>query len=171
MSGPAAGAGALDTPGLGRRLACFVYEGLLLFGVVMVAGLIYGVAIGQRDSQVGQRGLQALLFAVIGVYFIWFWTRSGQTLAMKTWRIRLVTLQGAPVPPLRALARYLLCWIWFLPALGTVAAFGLHGVWRTFGAVVVGVLVYAVLARLHPQRQYWHDALCGTRLVVWRRPG
>ncbi|MDE2397186.1 MAG: RDD family protein, partial [Burkholderiales bacterium] len=88
MSTPAEGAGVLETPGLGRRLACFVYEGLLLFGVVMVAGLVYGVAIGQRDPQVGHSGLQALLFAVIGAYFIWFWSRSGQTLAMKTWRIR-----------------------------------------------------------------------------------
>jgi hypothetical protein len=29
--------------------------------------------------------------------------------------------------------------------------------------------VYAALSRLHPQRQFWHDALCGTRLVAERR--
>ena len=37
-----------------------------------------------------------------------------------------------------------------------------------FGLLFVGVLAYAALARLHPDRQFWHDAACGTRLVDWR---
>ena len=30
------------------------------------------------------------------------------------------------------------------------------------------VVIYALLSRLHPQRQFWHDALCRTRLVTFR---
>ena len=37
------------------------------------------------------------MFVVLGIYFVWFWSR-GQTLAMKTWHIRLVDAQGRPSP-------------------------------------------------------------------------
>jgi hypothetical protein len=39
---------------------------------------------------------------------------------------------------------------------------------QIFTAVSVGVIAYGLSARLHPERQFWHDALCGTRLVIWR---
>ena len=162
--------GALVTPGVMRRLACFVYEGVLLFGVVMVAGLVYGLATQQRHALVGAFGLRVFLFFVLGSYFVWFWTHSGQTLAMQTWRIRLVTRAGQPVTRLRALCRYLLAWLWFLPALATLNIAGLTASAPAFVAITVGVLAYAALARLHPDRQYWHDAVCGTRLVTWLPP-
>ncbi|MFY9510868.1 MAG: RDD family protein [Rubrivivax sp.] len=168
MSEPSPGAGALQTPALLRRMACFLYEGVLLFGVLMAAGFVYSVVTQQRHALVGLHGMQAFLFVVLGAYFVWFWTRSGQTLAMQTWRIRLVGADGRPVGRWRALARYLLSWLWFLPALGTVYFSGLHGSGAVFGAMLAGVLAYALLSRLHPQRQFWHDAVCGTRLVTWQ---
>ena len=158
----------LIVPGIRRRLACFVYEGVLLFGVVMAAGLIYGLVTRQTHALVGLHGLQAFLFVVLGLYFVHFWSRTGQTLAMQTWRIRLVTATGAPVGRGRAALRYLLAWLWFLPALATLGLSGVRGAGPAFTAVLVGVLAYAGLARLHPQRQFWHDAVCGTRLVTWR---
>ena len=168
MTGVPPAAGALVTPGLARRLACMLYEGVLLFGIVMAVGFVYGLAVGQRHALVGQHGLQALLFVVLGAYFVGFWSFSGQTLAMQTWHIRLVTQDGAPVSRRRALARYLCAYLWFGPALVSVWAAGLA---RQGGvvalALVAGVLAYAALTRLHPQRQYWHDAVCGTRLVTW----
>jgi uncharacterized RDD family membrane protein YckC len=161
-------ADAADAPTLTRRLACFVYEGVLLFGVVMTAGLFYGIATGQRHALVGLHGLQAVLFVVIGAYFVWFWSKSGQTLAMQTWRIRLLTTSGQPVGRLRALCRYLLSWLWFLPALVTIQLSGLKGSLPVFGTLIAGVLAYAALTRVHPQGQYLHDAICGTRLVNWQ---
>jgi uncharacterized RDD family membrane protein YckC len=158
----------LPTPALTRRLACFVYEGVLLFGVVMAAGLVYGIGTGQRHALVGLNGLQAFLFAIIGIYFVWFWSKSGQTLAMQTWRIRLLTSAGRPVGKARAAFRYLLSWLWFLPALVTIQTSGLKGAFSVFTTLAVGALVYAALARLNPHGQYLHDALCGTRLVSWR---
>ncbi len=168
MSAASAHAGDEHAPALLRRLACFLYEGVLLFGVVMAAGLLYSVATQQRHALSGLHGLQAFVFLVLGVYFVWFWSRSGQTLAMQTWHIRLLTRQGQPLTKTRALCRYLLSWLWFLPALATVYAAGLKGTGAVFAAVAAGVITYATLSRLHPQRQYWHDAVCGTQLVNWQ---
>jgi len=161
-------AGNEPAPGLARRLACFLYEGVLLFGVVMIAGLFYGLVTRQQHALIGLHGLQAFLFVVLGAYFVVFWSRSGQTLAMQTWHIRLVTARGERVPPARALCRYLLAWLWFLPALALLWFSGLRGGLPVSAALLTGVLAYAGLARLHPQRQFWHDAVCGTRLVTWR---
>jgi uncharacterized RDD family membrane protein YckC len=156
------------TPGLARRLAALLYEGVLLFGVVMGAGLVYGIATDQRHALTGALGLRVVLFLVLGLYFVHFWTRRGQTLAMQTWHIRLVGPTGEPPGTGRAITRYLLAWLWFVPALLAQWASGLRGGWVTSGLLVAGVLAYAALARLHPDRQFLHDAICGTRLVHWK---
>lgn len=157
-----------NPPGIARRLACFIYEGVLLFGVVMIAGYLYSSLTQQRHALQGQTGLQAFLFVILGIYFTWFWSRGGQTVAMKAWHLRLVTAGGKPVSQLRALVRYVLSWLWFLPALASVHAAGLHSSSAIFGAMVMGVLAYAGLAWLRPDRQFWHDVACGTRLITWR---
>ena len=154
-----------STPSLGRRLACFVYEGVLLFGVVMAAGFVYGTLSDQRHALVGTTGLQVVVFWVLAAYFAGFWSRSGQTLAMQTWQIRLVGLDGQRVSWVRALCRYLLAWLWFLPALLAAHWSGLKGGPAVFTMLTTGVLAYAALTWLRPDRQYWHDVVCGTRLV------
>ncbi|MEO5735066.1 MAG: RDD family protein [Rubrivivax sp.] len=151
-----------------RRLMCFVYEGVLLFGVLMAAGLVYGIATQQRHALQGAHGLQAFVFGVLGVYFVWFWSRNGQTLAMQTWHLRLMTRDGTPVLPLRAVCRYVLSWLWFFPALLALWLAGLKSAGEVFGVLTAGVLAYALVARLRPDRQFLHDAACGTRIVTWR---
>lgn len=162
---PAAG---LPTPGVVRRMAAFLYEGVLLFGVVFVAGYLYAALTQQRHAMQGQTGLQIIVFIVLAAYFVTFWSRGGQTVAMRAWHVRLVTADGSAVTPLRALARYLLAWLWFAPALIAAHAAGLHSAAQIFTLMTVGVVAYALLAFLHPQRQFLHDAVCGTRLVTWR---
>lgn len=159
---------AIATPTLTRRFASFVYEGVLLFGVVMGAGFVYGIATQQRHALVGLHGLQAFVFAVLGLYFVWCWTHGGQTLAMKTWHIRLQAVDGGPVTVPRAIARYLLAWLWFMPGLVAVWLSGLKGSGPATAALVANVAGYAALVWLHPQRQFWHDAICATRLVDTR---
>lgn len=156
---------AQAAPGLARRLAAFVYEGLLLFGVLMPAGLLYASLTQQRHALQGRLGLQIFLFVVLAAYFTWFWTRGGQTLAMKTWRLRVVSAEGRPLTRARALARYLLSWMWFLPSLLAVQLAGLKSGLAIGTTLVAGVLAYAASSRLHPQRQFLHDALCGTCIV------
>jgi uncharacterized RDD family membrane protein YckC len=157
----------LTTPSIQRRLAAFVYEGVLLFGVLFVPAGSTPPSQLKDPGQQGTLGLQLFLLLVLAVYFVWFWSRGGQTVAMKAWHIRLVDREGRPVTQARALARFALAWLWFLPALLTAKLAGLHG-GALFGLMFVGVLAYAALARLHPDRQFWHDAACGTRLVDWR---
>jgi uncharacterized RDD family membrane protein YckC len=150
---------------LARRLAAFVYEGVLLFGVVMIAGLIYSGLTQQRHALQGRVGMMLFLFMVLGLYFTWFWSHGGQTVAMKAWHVRLLGADGRPVSPLRAAVRYLLSWLWFLPATAAVYSAGLHGKGETAVALLVGVLAYAALAWLRPDRQFWHDVVSGTRLI------
>ena len=157
----------MRVPRLSRRLAAFVYEGVLLFGVMMTAGFIYSSLTQQRHALQGKTGLQAFLFIVLAIYFGWFWSRGGQTVAMKAWHIRLVTTNGEPVSQARALLRYLLAWLWFVPALVASHTAKMQGSAAISGLVVVGVLAYACLIWLRPDRQFWHDAVCGTRLVDW----
>jgi uncharacterized RDD family membrane protein YckC len=154
----------LTAPPLRRRMACWLYEGILMFAVVFVAGWLFST-LGQMRHAMDERRLllQAFLFVVFGIYFGWFWSR-GQTLAMKTWNIRLVTVQGQRVSQWRSIARYLLSWIWFIPPLAAVAPFHLRG--GEVAVIVLGwVAVWALLSRFHPQRQFWHDAWAGTRLI------
>ena len=158
----------LVTPGLARRLAAFVYEGVLLFGVTMLTGLLYAGLTQQRHALQGKAGLQAFMFVVLGIYFVWFWSRGGQTVAMQAWNIRLVMADGRPVSQARALMRYLLAWLWFMPALATAFWADLQGPGAATTLLLAGVLTYAALTRLRPDRQFWHDAVCGTRLIDWR---
>lgn len=158
-------AASLPTAPLKRRLAAFVYEGVLLFGILMMAGLIYSAATDLRDPQSGTLGLQLTLFALLGLYFTWNWTHGGQTVAMQTWRIRLLRADGGALRWPQALARYLLAWLWFAPALVTLKVLGAHGGGVIAATLLAGVAGYAALTRLHPDRQFWHDAVCGTRLV------
>jgi uncharacterized RDD family membrane protein YckC len=158
----------MTAPGVARRLAAFVYEGVLLFGVVFIAGFVYTALTQQRHALRGQTGLQIVLFVVLAAYFVTFWSRGGQTVAMRAWHVRVVTASGAALTPARALARYVLAWLWFAPALLAAHLAGLHSAGAIFTLLIVGVLAYALLAFLHPQRQFLHDAVCGTRLVTWR---
>jgi uncharacterized RDD family membrane protein YckC len=152
-------------PGLVRRLAALVYEGLLLFGVLMAAGWLYSGLTQQRHALHGRTGLQFFLFLTLAVYFVWFWTHGGQTVAMKAWRLRVVAANGGPLTQARALARYVLAWLWFLPSLIAIQLSGLHGGAAIGVTLVAGGLAYAATSYLHPKRQFLHDALCGTRIV------
>lgn len=149
-------------------MACWVYEGLLMFGVVFIAGYLFSTLSQTRNALDNRHALQAFVFVVFGIYFVWFWAK-GQTLAMKTWNIRVVDVHGALISQQRALLRYVLSWLWFLPPLGLSWLLGLPGL---DGAVLTlgWVAVWAVLARFHPQKQFWHDAWAGTRLVTWIAP-
>jgi uncharacterized RDD family membrane protein YckC len=144
-------------------MACWTYEGILLFGVVFLAGYLFGTLSQTRNAMDNRHPLQAFLFLVFGIYFVWFWSK-GQTLAMKTWDIRLVDAHGLPATQARALVRYVLSWVWFLPPLLVVSGFSLNGAEIT--VLTLGwVAVWATLARFRRDGQFLHDIWSGTRLV------
>ena len=109
--------------------------------------------------------MRLFAWTLYGIYFVWFWSKRGQTLAMQTWHIRLVSAAGGKLTQARALCRYVACCIaWFAPA--TIAARVMHlQPWPSIGLTAAGIVVYALLALIAPGRQFWHDRLCGTRLV------
>jgi uncharacterized RDD family membrane protein YckC len=150
-------------PSLGVRMACWAYEGVLLFGVVFLAGYLFGTLSQTRNALDNRHALQGFLFVVFGIYFVYFWSK-GQTLAMKTWHIRVIDRSGGSISQGRALLRYVVSWIWFLPPL--ISAAGSQFSLAQFVAMlVVWVVLWALASQLHPQRQFWHDALAGTQLV------
>jgi uncharacterized RDD family membrane protein YckC len=145
-------------------MACWLYEGMLLFAVLFIASYLFSTLSQTRHALDNRHMQQLFLFVVLGIYFTWFWAK-GQTLAMKTWHIRLVDRTGQPLTQRRALLRYILSWLWFLPPLAVMAPFKLSG--AESAVIVIGwVVVWALLSRFHPQQQFWHDALAGTRLVT-----
>jgi uncharacterized RDD family membrane protein YckC len=166
MSPSLPGLAERQAPSLARRMACWLYEGLLLFGVVFIAGYLFSTLSQTRHALDNRHGLQAFLFLVLGIYFTWFWHR-GQTLAMKTWHIRVLDTQGRALSQPRALLRYLLSWLWFVPPLALTWPLGLPAL--EIALLTIGwIAIWALLSRFHPQRQFWHDALAGTRLVSTR---
>jgi len=120
-----------------------LYEAFLIFAVAFFATWVFFFASGGRDATRGwlRMELQLFILVVLAAYFLWCWLRGGQTLAMRTWRIRLVD-----VTPGRAILRFVLA-LFLLPL------------------SIVWVLV-------DRDRQFLHDRLAGTRLVIaWNKQG
>jgi len=124
------------------RFGALVYEGVLLFGVVFLASWIFTVVLGDATQGAKRTVHGAYLASVVGLYFVYCWRRSGQTLPMKTWGLRLERQDGNRVSLGQAVLRYLL------------ALAGLSG-------VALGFL-WAFVDR---DRQFLHDRLTGTRIV------
>jgi len=154
-----------NAPALRRRMAAFIYEGVLLFGLFMAVGFAYSVAVQQKHGLQGREGMMAVQFLALGLYFIWFWTHGGQTLAMKTWHLRLVSQTGQPISLRSALTRFMVSWLWFMPAWVGAWLAGWHQSKLLYGAMFVWAAMYAALTWLLPQKQFLHDVICGTRLI------
>jgi uncharacterized RDD family membrane protein YckC len=159
------------SPSIRRRMIAMVYETLLLLAVEMLAVGLYLLVTRNNHDPLFQHGLKAWLFLVTAAYFIHSWTDSGHTLAMKTWRIRLVA-DGHPRVPLRTAAlRYLLAWGWFLPALAACGLLGIKDKAEIGAALAAGVLAWGLTAFLDKDRRFLHDRLAGTRLVSLPKAG
>jgi uncharacterized RDD family membrane protein YckC len=158
------------TPTVKRRLIAMIYEAFLLLAVEMLAVALFLVVTRNNHAPVFQYAMKVWLFVVTGAYFVWGWTNSGHTLAMKTWRMQVVTHDGARLPLTTAIVRYLLAWGWFLPALLACTALGLKDKAQIGAAVAVGVLAWGLTALIDRDRQFLHDRLAGTRLVLLPKP-
>jgi len=140
------------------------YEAMLLFGVLFIAGWLFSTLTQQRHGLYLRGAMEIWLFAVLAIYFAWFWSHGGQTLAMKTWRIRVERADGAPLRFWHAVLRYTLAWMWFIPGLLLAWLVGAQG-WLLLLIPAANVAAWAMLAFLDPQRQFLHDRVARTRLV------
>jgi len=146
------------------------YEALVVVAILFIATLLFRGAAVERLIGLPRALLQIYLFTVLGIYFVWFWTR-GQTLPMKAWRLRLIRRDGGTVTAGRALARYVLAAI----SIGTSFAAALYlrehpdSVFAWL-ALTPGVLSVG-WALGDPDRQCLYDRLAGTRLIRTDLPG
>lgn len=120
-----------------------LYESLLLLGVLSITFILPHLLLGM----VWNAALPGVLlwlhvFLVLLAYFGWLWRRSGQTLAMQTWKIKLVSAGGQPLSNRQIFLRYVLAW-------PSMMLFGIGILW----------------ALVDRDRQFLHDRLAGTRLI------
>jgi uncharacterized RDD family membrane protein YckC len=106
--------------GVGRRLGAALYDTLLLGAVLMLltAILVIGILKVEITPQtVGAWAYvyRAALLAIIIAYFLVNWTRSGQTLGMRAWRLRAVTAAGKPLDWKNATNRLLWAFLAWAP--------------------------------------------------------
>ena len=152
-----------ETPSIWHRMACWLYEGVLLFGVVFIAGYVFSSLSQTRNAMDNRHAMQLFVFIIIGIYFVWFWSK-GQTLAMKTWNIRLVDRHGCAVSQARAFARYCFSWLWFLPPLVVLSIFKLKLLELAI-LEMLWIAIWTISSQWRTDQQFWHDILAGTRLV------
>lgn len=126
-------------------MACIIYEALLLLAVLMFAALIFLFLFGDATAAPKRYVFQFYLWLISAAYFVWSWTRGGQTLAMQTWRIRLTNRSGEILTASQAMKRYILASIFF----------GATFLWAFFDR----------------EGLYLHDRLLGSRLIsVGKKP-
>lgn len=124
--------------GIPRRLGALFYDAVLLIAVLFLATAIaLAVTKGHLDNH--GVGFRIYLLVVIFGFYTWFWTHGGQTLGMRTWRIRVENLDGSNIRWWQAVARLAI-------ALGTAGAGLLWILWDG-------------------DRRALYDRLTGTRVI------
>lgn len=112
--------------GFGRRFAALIYDALLLAAILLIFTTA-SVLLFARSAIVPESAgfwayiYRATLLAIIIGYYVVNWTRSGQTLGMRAWRLRAVDVQGKRMSVRAALLRYV-CGVlaWAPAALGVL---------------------------------------------------
>ena len=160
----------LPSPQFWRRVSCGLYEQLVLLGVIAFTFLLPNLGLGILFGLSLPSWLTFLyLYFVLGVYFVWYWTKSGQTLAMQTWRVRIVDQHGSTLNRRQAIWRYIYGSLWILPCVAIQAFFHLEK-WQIIEMLfAVALFIWPLsinLDRRSPkERQGLPDRLAGTRLV------
>jgi uncharacterized RDD family membrane protein YckC len=130
------------SPGLLRRLGAIFYDSLLLTALVFVATAVITLPFGNPRG-VWLLIFQVFLFEIIPlIFFCWFWVRGGQTLGMRAWRLKLVSMDGESIGWQKAIKRH-------FSAILSLLAFGLGFIWVV----------------LDSDKLAWHDRLSRTRLI------
>jgi uncharacterized RDD family membrane protein YckC len=127
------------------RLLAGIYDVLpllaLWFAATVLALAVRGGALDVH--RLGDRVIvQALILLFSAAYFVASWTRGGETIGMRPWRLRIVRADGKPPGMRSALLR-------FAVALVSLAPAGLGFWWALFDA----------------QKRTWHDIAAGTLMV------
>ena len=126
--------GPFPRAGLVRRLAALLYDGFLVAAIWMVLGFLMQLIVGTQANQLVDGVVQtdplldAILFTIMVAsgsgFYIWFWTQSGQTLGMITWRIKVESVDGGLISFKQGVIRYIAAWpAFFLFGLGYLSMY------------------------------------------------
>ena len=134
--------------GLLRRLAAIVYDSLLVLALMFLVSLPFIAARGGEPVEPGDNLVyQLCLLALLFVYFVGYWSRTGRTLGMQSWGLRVELPDGKPPGIAAASLRFVAAILSWLPA-------GLGFVWQLWDS----------------EKLCWHDRLSGTRLIHYPKP-
>ncbi|MES2130642.1 MAG: RDD family protein [Pseudomonadota bacterium] len=157
------------TPSLKRRLISMVYEFLLLTAVEIFIVGVYTLVTLNLHSALLDGGRNIVVVLAAAAYFVYSWSGSGHTLAMKTWRIKLVKVGYPTVPPRAAALRFVYAWGAIAPALIIIHLMKLMtssaGTRMALAILGANIVLWAMTAFLDKDRQFLHDKLAGTRLI------
>jgi len=123
------------------RIAAALYDALLIGGIFAVLTFIIVIMRGHAVPP-GNPAFRLALAAAAIFYFTGFWVKGGQTPGMKTWHVKLESVDGTPVSWRSAALR-------FAAGCVSIAVLGLGFLWALVDA----------------DRQAWHDRIAATRLV------
>ena len=129
-------------PSIKRRLASMLYESLVIFAILIAGFLFPQIVLSGFGLGIGGTLLWLHVALVLMIYFLWCWLNGGQTLPMKTWKLRIANPDGSPARPIQALFRYMLAW-------PSIALFGIGIIW----------------ALIDKDKQFLHDRLAGTQII------
>jgi uncharacterized RDD family membrane protein YckC len=133
----------LPPPGFLRRLGAMFYDGLLLLALLMMLSYPYvWLTGGAKPGLLVKTLYQLYLLAICCFYYAGFWVRGGQTLGLRTWRMKLVTKHGEPITWTLAFKRFISAWL-------SLLCLGLGFLWVLYDR----------------DRLAWHDRLSGTKLI------
>jgi uncharacterized RDD family membrane protein YckC len=94
-----------------------LYELALLFGIVFVTAMLVQTVLSVLNIQLPNWAHSLIAFTTMGLYIVYCWTRSGQTLAQRTWQLKTVRMDGQLIGMGQAWLRYSLSYLGVLPAL------------------------------------------------------
>ncbi|XZG70893.1 RDD family protein [Chitinibacteraceae bacterium HSL-7] len=164
-----------EKAGWWRRFFAWWYELLLLVPVLLLAQVVfqgvYQLVSGASVMEIGRDpvasgGNFAWLLATAFAYFSWCWRHSGQTLAMKTWRIRLETVSGAALGWRAAVLRFVTATLCYLPLVPLWMLARRDPYWIPYAWLALAWFVAPfVWAWLDRDGQLLHDRVAGTRQV------
>ena len=157
----------MQVPGVLPRLLALVYEAVLVAALLMVAGFVFQPLHGLLPPQMARVMQSLFLLLVLALYFGWCWLRSGQTLALKTWRMRLVAADGRPLALRAAALRFVMGLLLYLPLLAT-CVWGFYQRQQAWPYLLLMSLLWGLhwgWALFDAERQLLLDRLAGTRLI------
>lgn len=129
--------------GLARRFGAMLYDALLVLALLFLATLPFIAARAGDPVEPGSNlPYQLTLLAVIYLFFVGFWSRSGRTLGMQSWGLCLETADGGTPTLAQASIRFFAALLSWLPL-------GLGFWWQLWDS----------------DKCTWHDRLSRTRLM------